>query len=434
MRNILVFALLLLASCHTTTPNLDSTDSENKKEKSVRDELDQIKSSKFGTASKFLISPTLVAKNEYYEAYWWSYWKEKLNYREENIPQGIILYSGSPENDWGQGKSMKWKNCQLYEYERFSFSKTGQLLEHVQHDSCLFFYDSTDRLRQTIAYSRSNQTEIEYIRLYEYDLHGNILWSAVFYQNQDSIYLNHYDSYNYLKSDSGTYIKTNHFFVNRGNTGSLTKSVKYSYFDENYLLRREFQIFSGGSTGVTFLDYSEFDGKYDLCKKETQDILNTKVSNIQITERDSLNRVIYFKHSFGGITESHLLKDSIIYFPNEEMHQYHYDIPNSLYHSLEKKKFDAYNNPIQEERFQFLSLKNLQSTSISKTTYELLDSGTWYSSITKSTDFEGPDPYNWEEYQYRKFLSHPIRTLNGEYHENPLLKELIELNIPTHNE
>lgn len=432
MRNLVIFTVLLMVSCHNNTSDINTSISQNSESEfdTVRKELDHLKSISFETPDQFLISPTVLARDEYYEPHWWSHWKEQLDYREDNIPQGVILYAGSPGEDEGWGMSMKWNNCQLYQNEHFSFSKTGQLQNHVYVDSTRFHYDSNDRLRQSVAYSDGNN-EIEYIRLYDYDEYGNIQWNAVFYyESRDSLYLNHYDSYNYVKRDSGIYVKKDHHLVNTGKDGSLNSSVKYLYFDNEQVLRRKFEIFHQGTTGITYFDYKEFDGKYYLTKKATRNILDTKERIVEIKKRDSLNRITCSEYRSGGIIQPILLKDSIVYFPNNETYHYHYDYANALSHSFAKKKFDTFNNLIHEESFRFHSLDKMNPQTVLNINYELLEKGTWYSSVSKTTHLETDSPYIWEEYQYRKFLDQPVVPDNSTYQENSILMKLIEKYIP----
>lgn len=432
-----ILSLWLFCSCDTGDSKLNTSQAldENIHTKitEARIEFQKLKTSHFEAPNQFLIAPTLAAKDKYVVPHWWSHWKKELNYREDKMPQGVMIYAGDPDDpdyDYGSERTMRWNNCNLSQNEHLSFSKSGQLLSRVYVDSTLFYYDNADKLIRTISFKNNGSEEIESIRLYDYDEFGNIRWDAVFYENETGIRMNHYSKYSYLKSDSGVYVKEEQYFIDSKNEKSSLSSTEYFYFDMEQVLRKSFVRFANGTSGVTFYEYTKFDGQYYQSKKELWDINDDKAAAVDITQRDSLNRIVLQVRQSGGYFGLIHSKDSIVYLIGNESEIYNYESSNSLGHSLEKIQDDAFKNPLTIQRFRFTNLSDLQAENVSKIKYELLENGTWYSSICINTDLESGDGDTWSEYVYRKFMDNPVDPYTSKYKEFPILYELLEKFFP----
>ncbi|MFK7787329.1 MAG: hypothetical protein AB8B56_19555 [Crocinitomicaceae bacterium] len=437
MKRTMLYALLVLMSCDFQQPNEspvypDLGEQKTPRIEAAQLEFEHLENTNFGDANQFIIDPKEVTKGDHVESHLWSYWKSQLNYIEGDIPQGIVIFDGEPDDDWGRGKSMKWQNCTLHQREYFSISKTGKLLEHKDIDSTLFYYDSDDRLRKIISYSDGGSTEIEYIQLYDYDDHGNVSSSAKFYEPEEGgIYLNHYSTFSYHQTDSGSYVKENFYGVEPDVPGVLRKSVVYSYFNPIGQLVREFHTYSAGATGITFFEYEKSSSGKFRTTKTNLNLSGERGLGTEIKVVDSLNRPLYsIDYSGKG---SIYQKDSLVYLDSEnQILTFSYDSDGLLHHSYFYQEVDDFDNLLTEMVYD--SDPSRGNILFRHTEYEneLTRMGTWYSQKSK-TAYEGDTlPENWDYYQYRRFLDHPVYQNNWEYQNDSKLDELIERWVLSH--
>lgn len=426
---LLAFVFVVLGSCSnaSNTGKEPATSAGKDRLEAARDEMDRLKRSTFGVADTLFMDPVVMAKDLYVKPHRWSHWKEAWNYREDHIPQGMVHYSAERGDDYVSGMTMKWKDCVLSGFDHYSFSPTEQLLVLVDMDSTLFYYDSKDRLRQSTTYNDSEDEQFEYVRLYDYDVHGNLLWNAVFFENDKGIAMNHFSTFSYMACDSGMYVREEHRFVDRERKvlSNGSGSATYSFYDREHVLRRTFKGFSGNATGVTFYTYRQFEGKYYETKKEFVDLFSGKVASRDITHRDAQNRVTLTKHTSSGYVGAIFIEDSTRYVSDHETYFYH-DESESLGKELTQTKYDSYGNPVEHKYFEFNDAGQPEPMDLNEISYDLLEHGTWYVASIVNTGIDTVMSYDWESYEYRDFLDRPVVTFDGTYRDTPELMEWVE--------
>ena len=106
MKYFYLLVILCLFACHLQTrAQIDSIyqrinlELNNHQVNNAEFDYYRLEQYKYGTADSFLIDPIAVGQIEFYRPHTWTYWKEALNYREDEIPKRIDTFLGGTEDD-----------------------------------------------------------------------------------------------------------------------------------------------------------------------------------------------------------------------------------------------------------------------------------------------------------------------------------------------
>lgn len=411
MKNLFLLILLVLSS-ELSYSSIDD----------IPEERDRLKNSTFGNAYSFLISPQILAEDIFYNPHWWSHVQEKYNYRENDQPQSISLLAANP-NEVDSDKPTPWEDLDFHQLEHYSLSKSGKVIEHFYTDSTVYWYDENDRLRQSVSYNGGDPESIEYLRLYDYDDFGNLLWNAVYFYD-DTFYLNHYETFQYLECDSGFYVHQAKHVVIDHETLELESSEEYSFYDQQKTLQRKYV---DEMNFLTSYSYQKIDGELFLSKKETQNIYSSKIIRIESTLRDELKRVIHTKTSSFDLYANYEESDSIIYVSRNTKHHYNDAVSGPYKQSLTITDFDDYQNMQRREIYDLTAEDPTSPDIVSTYQNSLLANGTWKTQMNKFEYWDGSIEV---KYLYREFLDYPLSSHDSQFQETPELLVLIEQSIP----
>lgn len=388
--------------------------------------LESLKNTKTDTDT-FLIDPIELVPNLYIQPHWWTSVKDEFNYREQNIPRGIVLMAGDPENVPLENPET-WDPNNFYALTSVSLSSDGRVLEHVYIDSTVFFYDDSGQLRQTTSYSDLYSDGIAYTQLYTYDPFGNILWSANFLYDDAAYYLNQYETFRYFASDSGLNVRQDIYLVNDTESEDFDHSILFHCYTTEGQKNRIYEGTLGEATRLTRFEYQEVNQKlFESDMKEFDLLQNGKVVLQEITRRDENSRIVFEKLISNDGIASYEEVDSTVYISDQEVHRYYKRVSGPYTNARIVSKFDAFGN-IERREIYDLNEDNPNKIDLLTTyTNSLLENGTVANQIIDVTYWDSRK--DTDVFLYN-FLSKPSGSHDPTCKDNPVLIDLIEKCIP----
>lgn len=420
MKNVLVL-LILICSVHFAYTQLSVSERT-----SAQKELEQLQSMNFdkNEVYSFLMAPEVMAPELFYQPHWWSFIKEKYNYQEESIPQGIQLLSGDADQlDFEHPNN--WNAEDFFPVEYFSLSPSGKLIEHVYQDSTVYFYDNQDRLRQTVSYS-GGYLSILYLQRYNYDSHGNLVSSAYFFYEDDEYYLDHYDTFSYALCDSGFYLRHDHHLVIDLEEKELETTTQYSFFNAENDKKRSYTLSANRNTFTRF-EYQKIQNTNYLTSVVEYELESSEPISEELKYRDSKGRVNYTRSSTFGGYAPYSESDSIVYISDYEKQQFNYSRSGLYRNALTVTKYDSYHNLIRREIYDLTADDPDKIQILSTYNYDLMKNGTWKAQALKYVYW---DDKTSRECYIRQFLDHPIGKHHPKFQESDILRKQIERIIP----
>lgn len=376
-------------------------------------------------AEQLIIDPVLFARDLYYQPHLWSFVKEKFNYQEPKTPRGACLKLGDAQAI-ASDNPKDWSKENFYDLERYSLTATGNVQEHVYTDSTLFFYNQEGFLRQTTAYKNPGYSdEIEYIRLYNYDGFGNLLWNAVFFQDDEEMYLDHYESFRYKAVDSGHYVKRDHYFVDDPETQELEHSQKFAFINSEGVLKREYEVYGTNDGVFTEYEYQEM-LEHQQIRKTIVNIRSWVCEFNEIHRTDTKGRIVLQKIESFIESAPFVDQDSSIYTGNFK--QTYVTSASGLYSNARMDtKYDDFGNMILREIYDLNSETPDRIDIKTENQNFYLPSGTVEFQISNEVYWDGKTS---RDYYWMEFTDTPYSSHNPTYQDDPNLIGLIEKCIP----
>ncbi|MCR9172382.1 MAG: hypothetical protein NXI10_07830 [bacterium] len=375
-----------------------------------------------------LIDPITLSPAIYNDPFWWSEIQEKYNYREDQIPRTIRYTSADPEN-FTSNNPKDWSDDYFYPLESYTLLKNGYVIEHVYLDSTVFFYNERNQMCLSRNYTYDSKPNMESAQLYHYDAHGNVLWTAWFNQSASDVYLNEYETFNYLPTDSGFYLRRDHYYVYDTLSQDHDHSRVYTYYNKQGRPMRSYEKSSFGDSSFSQFVYSELGtGEKERVKTTFRIILDEyEVRDEQVTRIDQKGREIISKSTRFGGSFSYTDMDSTIYRTDQEVQLYN-QTPHGVYkNSLIETQLDTYGNVLRREIYDLNSETPEKIEILTETQLFYLKNGTWNYQILNQTYWDGSQT---KEYYKREFLNQPISSFDPKFKEDSFLLELIEKSIP----
>ncbi len=391
-------------------------------------EYEQLQSLKFIKANSdtSLVAPEELAPQLFFHPHHWSGVKDEFNYRQKTVPGSVRLLIGDPEEIQSENPE-KWDPNDFYLQKRISFSSTGQILEYMYQDSSVYFYNDLGQLRQMTGYSQVYPDQIEHDIVYNYEGYGNLLWTASFIYLGDNIYLDEYQTFRYLISDSGFYVRNDVYLVVDEETRELKQTTYFHHFQLDGRKMKTYVAKDSVLTNLITYEYQEVGGNYYTSSITNYNLeRNGKIAHQEIVRRDDKARIIFEKtfsdSDYAAFEES----DSTVYVSDREKHVYRKTQRGPYLNSLLVYELDAFGN-VEKRKIYDLNSETPEKIEI-LTEYSnfYLDNG----DIHQIVDVTYWDGRKDRDLYIQDFGPAPIINHNPVYKDQSILISLIENYIP----
>ena len=360
------------------------------------------------------------------QAHHWKDAEDEFNFVRKEIPSGARLLVGDPEVIQTLHPE-NWDLEDFYLQKHVFLSPQGQVLEYMNHDSTVNYYDASGNLRQSIVYSLVYPGEVDFYSLYGYSASGNILWRASFLDSKPSTYLNQYETYRYYSTDSGMYVRHDIYSIFDEDEEPI-HSINFDFYNSLGLLVHSYSGDKRGIKNYVYNEYQQIDGKFYTSRIVEFDVgkLNGKKVWDAIILRDDKARIVLDKTwNFIGDT-SYITSDSTVYISDREKHVYKKTDRGPYTNALLVYKLNEHGHEVRREIYDLNS--DTQEKIEILTEYEnvYLDNGSVHQ-VVHTTYWDGRTDVDLYIYE---FLSDFIGFHDPTYQDDPFLIRLIERSIP----